>query len=410
MGPLVTGGHHVVEATLSPLSIPPPAALPTLARFGVAGIRPTTSLARSRFETDEAQGLLAGLAAPLDAAARSPGTGGFGLFMGVLGHLVGWPLAAGGSQAIADALVSMVRARGARSSRRPGALARRAAPGPRHPRRRHPAQLVDMAGDRLAPGYRRRLGRFAVGPASGRSTGPSTGRSRGGRPTAPAAPPCTWGARWPRWCRPRPRCTGAATPSGRSCWSCSPRPSIPAGARPGATIVWAYCHVPNGSTVDMTDRIESQIERFAPGLPRPGAGPPRDEPGRRRGPRRQLPGRRHRRRTGRPASSSSARPVLSPAPWRTPVRGSTCARRRPRRAGRARHVRVARGADRAGRRPPRPPRRRSPEPRVRRAAGAERARDRPGSTRDQVTVCSSSRPSVPRDRPLQISFPYLSVP
>ena len=47
----------------------------------------------------------------------------------------------------------------------------------------------------------------------------------------------------------------------------------PTRAPAGQHTLWGYCHVPAGSTVDMTDRIEAQIERFAPGLPRPGPGP-----------------------------------------------------------------------------------------------------------------------------------------
>ena len=82
--------------------------LPVLARFGLAGAWPATRLARSRFRSDEARGLLAGLAAHSMLSLRSLGTGGFGLFLGLLGHSVGWPVASGGSQAIADALGSII--------------------------------------------------------------------------------------------------------------------------------------------------------------------------------------------------------------------------------------------------------------------------------------------------------------
>ena len=58
----------------------------------------------------------------------------------------------------------------------------------------------------------------------------------------------------------------AATPSGRSCCSSSTARGTTAGRPPARHTAWAYCHVPAGSTVDMTDRIEAQVERFAPGF------------------------------------------------------------------------------------------------------------------------------------------------
>ncbi len=321
MGPLVTGGHHVVEATLSPLSIPPPAALPTLARFGVAGILPTTRLARSRFETDEAQGLLAGLAAHSMLPLSSPGTGGFGLFMGVLGHLVGWPLAAGGSQAIADALVSIVRARGGEVETDAPVRSLDELP----PARATlvdvtPAQLVDMAGDRLGSRYRRRLGRFARGPGVWKVDwaldGPIPWRA------ADCARSATvhLGGTLAEVVSAEAEVHRGRHPERPFVLVVQPSTVDPSRSPVGGHVVWGYCHVPNGSTVDMTNRIESQIERFAPGfrdrvLARHVMSPADVEAhdanylggdiGGGRTDLRQL----------------AARPVLSPAPWRTPVSG-----------------------------------------------------------------------------------------
>src|SRR5262249_24130507 len=95
-----------------PRDRPPVRDLPVLAGFGLASLPSAERSARRRFTTDEAQALLAGLSAhsllPLDAR----GTAGFGLFLGLLGHRVGWPVARGGAQAIADALVSLLRSLG----------------------------------------------------------------------------------------------------------------------------------------------------------------------------------------------------------------------------------------------------------------------------------------------------------
>src|SRR3954451_5567161 len=110
-GPLVEAGFDLTDGLLSPFTIPPRHPL-TLARYGVTGIRGAQGVARQRFETDEAKALFAGLSGhsilPLDA----PVTAGYGLMLGVLAHLVGWPMARGGSQRIADALVALLAGAG----------------------------------------------------------------------------------------------------------------------------------------------------------------------------------------------------------------------------------------------------------------------------------------------------------
>ena len=111
LGPLVR--QDLVDSLLSPLSIP--SAPVALARYGLAGILPLDRLARSRFSTDEAKALLAGLAAHSMLSLRSPITAGYGLMLGLLGHLVGWPMAKGGPRR-SPTLVSLPRPTAARSS------------------------------------------------------------------------------------------------------------------------------------------------------------------------------------------------------------------------------------------------------------------------------------------------------
>jgi phytoene dehydrogenase-like protein len=126
-GRFVTDGFDLTDGLLSPLSIPPKHPI-ALARYGAVGILPAHTVARRCFDADEAQALFAGLAGHSILSLKAPVTAGYGLMLGVLAHLVGWPLARGGSQQIADALVSVLEGLGGRveCDRRIG-LARRAA-------------------------------------------------------------------------------------------------------------------------------------------------------------------------------------------------------------------------------------------------------------------------------------------
>ena len=109
-----------------------------LARYGITGIQPAERVARRRFTTDEASGLFAGLAAHSMLSLGSLSTAGYAMMLGGLGHLVGWPMARGGSQSIADSLVGVLESLGGSVVvRHPGRLARRAAAGPRRAARPH---------------------------------------------------------------------------------------------------------------------------------------------------------------------------------------------------------------------------------------------------------------------------------
>ena len=122
-----TAGFGLTDGLLSPFTIPPKHPL-TLVRYGAVGLLPAHTVARRGFDTDEAQALFAGLAGHSILSLKAPVTAGYGLMLGVLAHLVGWPLARGGSQQIADALVAVLDGLGGTGRvRPPGRLARRAA-------------------------------------------------------------------------------------------------------------------------------------------------------------------------------------------------------------------------------------------------------------------------------------------
>jgi phytoene dehydrogenase-like protein len=192
---------------------------------------------------------------------------GFGLVLGMLGHSVGWPLARGGSQRIAEGLASCLRSLGGEieTGRRIGSLGEL---GPARPVLLDltPRQLLALAGDRLPAGYRRRLARYRYGPGVFKLDWALDG-------------PIPWRAA---------ECAQAATvhlgatleeiaASERAPWhgQVAERPFVllaqqslfdPTRAPAGKQTAWAYCHVPNGSAADMSERIEAQVERFAPGF------------------------------------------------------------------------------------------------------------------------------------------------
>jgi len=265
-GPLVDAGFGLTDGLLSPLTVPPRHPL-TMARFGAVGILPAHTLAKRGFATDEARALFAGLAGHSFLSLGSPITAGYGLMLGVLGHVVGWPLPRGGSQQIADALVAALADLGGavECGHRIDSLAE-LPPNDAVLLDVTPRQVLALAGDALPSRYARTLTKYRYGPGVFKVDWALDG-------------PIPW---------TNVDCGRAATvhlggtlgeiaaaeldvQRGRHAerpYVLLAQPSLfdPSRAPAGTHTVWAYCHVPHGSTVDMTDRIEAQVERFAPGF------------------------------------------------------------------------------------------------------------------------------------------------
>jgi phytoene dehydrogenase-like protein len=230
-----------------------------MARFGLSALRSARGLAESRFRGERARALFAGIAAHSFLPLEQMSSAAVGMALAVAAHGSGWPFPRGGSQKITDSLAGYFRSLGGeivtshRITELPGA--------PIVMCDITPKQLLEIAGTRLPEGYRRALERYRYGPAVFKVDwaldAPVPWRAK---ECARAATVHLGGtldeiARW------ESRYQGAP-------FMLVAQPSLfdDSRAPAGKHTLWAYCHVPNGSSMDMTAAIEAQIERYAPGF------------------------------------------------------------------------------------------------------------------------------------------------
>jgi len=265
MGTFARDWEQIVHDFLGPLRLP---RYPfSLVRFGLAALWPATALARLAFRGERARAVFGGLSAHSIMPLEWPATAAFGFMLGVLAHAVGWPVAAGGSQRFADALASYLRSLGGEIVT--GRFVRSLADLPPAGVMLFdvtPSQLIAIAGERLPAGYRQQLSRYRHGPGVCKVDFALDG------PIPWRAAAC-WRAGTVHVGGTLKEIAAAEAAAWRG--EHHERPFLilgqqslfdPARAPAGKHTVWAYCHVPNGSTMDMTGRIAAQIERFAPGF------------------------------------------------------------------------------------------------------------------------------------------------
>jgi phytoene dehydrogenase-like protein len=265
-GPFVEAGFDLTDGLLSPFSIPPKHPV-TLARYGAVGILPAHTVARRGFDTDEARALFAGLAGHSILDLKAPVTAGYGLMLGVLAHLVGWPLAKGGSQQIADALVSVLEGLGGRveCDRRIESLAELPA-ADAVLLDLTPRQVLAVAGAAVPDRYRRALTGYRYGAGVFKLDWALDGPIPWANADCARAATVHLGGTLDEITASESDVQGGGHPERPYVLLSQPSLFDSSRAPDGVQAVWAYCHVPNGSTVDMTDRIEAQLERFAPGF------------------------------------------------------------------------------------------------------------------------------------------------
>jgi phytoene dehydrogenase-like protein len=266
MQPLADNWEQLASEFLQPMLHLPRHPL-ALARFGIPAICPATVLAKFLFKHEAARALFGGMAAhsflPLEAAASSA----FALVLGLAGHAVGWPIPLGGSQQIANALASHLRELGGKIEINQPVENLNHVPKSR-------AILLDVsvweflriAGDQLPSAYRRRLESFRHGPGIFKIDYALSG-------------PVPWKAEACR--RAGTIHLGGGIDQIAAAERDVARGKIPdrpftlvaqqslfdeTRAPRGQHTLWAYCHVPFNCQIDMTERIESQIENLAPGF------------------------------------------------------------------------------------------------------------------------------------------------
>ncbi len=265
-GPLVDAGFGLIDGLLSPLTVPPRHPL-TMARFGALGILPAHTVAKHGFATDEARGMFAGLAGHSFLSLGAPITAGYGLMLGVLGHVVGWPLPRGGSQQIADALVAVLADLGGtvECGHRVDSLAE-LPPNDAVLLDVTPRQVIALAGDALPSRYARTLTKYRYGPGVFKVDWALDGPIPWTNDDCRRAATVHLGGTLDEVTAGERDVQRGRLPERPFVLLAQPSLFDPSRAPAGTHTAWAYCHVPNGSTVDMTDRIEAQVERFAPGF------------------------------------------------------------------------------------------------------------------------------------------------
>ncbi|HEV2395426.1 MAG TPA: NAD(P)/FAD-dependent oxidoreductase [Candidatus Sulfotelmatobacter sp.] len=237
-----------------------------MARFGMSALLPAQIIAE-RFQSERTRALFAGLAAHSFLSLDESLSGAFGLLMAIPAHAVGWPIARGGSQSFTTALCSYLATLGGKvmTSSRVESLDALAGYDlilcdltPR--------QLLAISGRKLSETYQRQLEKFRYGPGVFKVDFALNAPIPWKAPQCARAATVHLGGSFEEIAAAEKAVRSDHHPERPFVLLAQPTLFDPSRAPAGKHTAWAYCHVPNGSTLDMLPRIENQIERFAPGF------------------------------------------------------------------------------------------------------------------------------------------------
>jgi phytoene dehydrogenase-like protein len=275
IGDLVRRFQDLLPDLLAPVG--PPQHPFLMAKLGLHAIRSARGLATSAFKTEKARGFFAGLAAHSLLPLEELSTSAIALVLAASGHAAGWPIARGGAQQLTSALVSYLKSLGGQVlagcqvdslDQLPAARAVLLDVTPR--------QLLKIAGERLPGGYQRKLERYRYGAAAYKMDWALSGPVPWRASECGLAGTVHLGGTLEEISESERRsCQSKSSDrQGSADWT-SERPFVlfaqptlfdPARAPEGKHTAWGYCHVPNGFKGDVTNAIEGQVERFAPGF------------------------------------------------------------------------------------------------------------------------------------------------
>jgi phytoene dehydrogenase-like protein len=320
MGPLVSHWSELTNELLQPMLHFPRHPF-QLGAFGWRAFRSASSLVEGWFRSIEGRALLSGLAAHSFLALDQIPSAAFAIILAMMGHAVGWPFARGGSQQIADALASLFHSLGGEV-----VTGHRVENLDQLPKARvimlnvSPRQLLQLARERLAGSYRRRLERFRYGPGIFKIDYALNGPIPWTAQACARAGTVHVCGTFEEVAQAEHEVSQGRLPERPFVFLAQPSLFDSTRAPAGKHVAWAYCHVPTGSSADMTGSIEDQIERFAPGF--------RDQVLARHTTNCAEVERKNANLIGGTISGGLAdvwqllaRPILSPTPYRTPIKG-----------------------------------------------------------------------------------------
>lgn len=264
MGPMVEDIPEMIETALGPVTLLPEHK-GAFARMALLGGLPAAILAKI-FSTEPARALVAGLSAHAIAPFHAPATAAVGIMLGAIGHSHGWPLARGGSQTITSALASRFTDLGGKIE-----IGKRVSSIDDIPADLvfldvMPYEAYRIARERITPANKRRLSRWKPGPGIFKLDWALDGPIPWADPLSARTATVHVGGRYEEVAAAERAVSRGEHPRRPFVLLAQQSLFDETRAPAGKHTAWGYCHVPNGSDVDMTEAIETQIERFAPGF------------------------------------------------------------------------------------------------------------------------------------------------
>jgi phytoene dehydrogenase-like protein len=256
---------------LAPMLLAPPVGLPRhpllMAKFGLKALGSARATAEKHFYGHRAKALFAGIAAHSVLPLEWRGSGAYGLVLSLSAHADGWPVAKGGSQKLADALAAYFRSLGGtiELGHRVRSL-KELPPADVILCDTSPRDLADIAGDRLPAAYAKSLRNFTHGPGAFKMDWALSGPVPWKNADVAKAGTVHLGGTFDEIAESELAPWQGKHAEKPFVLAVQPTLFDPTRAPDGKHTFWAYCHVPNGSTIDVADRVEAQVERFAPGF------------------------------------------------------------------------------------------------------------------------------------------------